>query len=166
MPWNTPTEADVINRLTPAELAALKNIQGAIDLIPLLLADRVASAQGNINAGGFPLGPAGTIPDQIKTEVLAQVRWDLLVAFPGLEKLRTPDRKDAAANAEKKLDAISRQEIRVESPTPPINPVTGQWNSENKLIMRTHPTPDPATQFQTDSSTAPPYANPNAPADT
>jgi len=168
MPWTTPTETDVLNRFTPQEQAMIKNVQGALDMIPALLADRIASARGQILAGGYALDAPGTsnIPDQIKPELMDLVRWDLLTGLPGLDKLRTAARQQAAADAKKLLDAISRQKIRVESPTPPVNPPSGQWNSDNKLLIRTRPIPPPATQFQSEDNTAPPYANPTGPQDT
>jgi len=165
MHWNTPTEADVLNRFTPQEQATLKNVQGAVDLIPSLLADQVAAAQGKILVGGYSVGPAGTLPDQIKPEVMALVRWELIGAFPALKVMATEIRKEAAEKASKLLDSISRHGVRIESPTAGITPASGQWNSEAKLIMRTHPIPDPATQFQQDVGEGTGYANPTGPAD-
>jgi hypothetical protein len=63
------------------------------------------------------------------------------------------------------LEELSQRKGRVEPPdnidaaAMPQN--RGSWNSEAKLLMRTHPVPPPTTQFAPGSD----YANPDAPAD-
>lgn len=76
------------------------------------------------------------------------------------------DQKETKRNDNSDLTRIADRKVRVEpADTPdanagPINP--GMWNSERKLIMRTHPTPAPGVQFPSDDSG---YANPDAPTD-
>ena len=42
-------------------------------------------------------------------------------------------------------------------------PASGQWNSENKLLNRTHPVPTPQAQWPVPEGTMPPWANPEMP---
>src|SRR5258708_39661441 len=58
---------------------------------------------------------------------------------------------------------IPTKKFVVEPPIAEINPRTGNWNSENKILMRTHPVPRPATQFTPQINT---YANPTSTGDT
>ena len=43
------------------------------------------------------------------------------------------------------------------------SPKSGQWNSENKLLNRTHPVPTPEAQWPVPEGTPPPWANPEIP---
>ena len=77
---------------------------------------------------------------------------------------KTDERKAAAETAEKVYEKIVTQTYgAIEAPSGPD--LTGNWNSENKLIMRTHPTPSPYEQFQDTEFNQPTYANPNATSD-
>ncbi len=64
------------------------------------------------------------------------------------------------------LQELSQRKIRVEAPDnldpDAAPPNRGNWNSEPKLIMRTHPVPPPAQQLPPGND----YANPQGPADT
>jgi hypothetical protein len=86
------------------------------------------------------------------------------MSFPQLQALQTKERKEAASNGQDMLDNIANQGLQVELPDAASqgNPRAGNWNSENKLINRTHPTPTPSSQFQNAPA---PYANPNGPSD-
>jgi hypothetical protein len=78
--------------------------------------------------------------------------------------LSEDQRKSRQVDAED-LGELSRRKIRVELSdnidlaASPQN--RGHWNSEPKLIMRTHPVPPPSAQFPPGTA----YANPDAPAD-
>jgi hypothetical protein len=166
MSWILLTETDLFTRLSPQEQATLANIQGATDQAPTYLADAGAALVGSCRAGGYAVNSDGSIPGQYKNEVLALARWEWLNAFPQLKALQTAARQKAFENAKKVFDEIAAQKRNVEPPTAGANPASGQWNSENKLVMRTHPVPPPGTQFQSsDPGDQPEYANPNAPAD-
>lgn len=91
-----------------------------------------------------------------------------LALFRLMERIGLPLSEDQRKSRD--LDAadireLSARRILVEPPDDPDTASTpqnrGNWNSECKLIMRTHPVPPPATQFPPGSS----YANPDAPAD-
>ncbi len=170
--WITLTTADILSELTPAETAALQTIQGATDQLTPILSKAVAQARGAIRAGGYPLGDDGTIPDQLASDVTALARWRWLTSFPQLQRMQTKERKDAHDAARELLEGVARQKFNIEPPpapdgaTPaPSQPASGSWNSENKLVMRTHPIPPPAVQWQSTDNTQEPYANPSAPTD-
>ncbi len=163
MSWKTLTSSEVLEEFTPQEQAALKGIQGAIDRLPSILTRVVNMARGSIRAGGGTLGDDGTTPDQMDMDLIAIARWRWLIAFPQLKAMQTAERKAAHDDAMKRLDQVANQKVSIESPDPSVNPPGGNWNSENKLVPRTHPTPRPTTQ--TGTSVTDPYANPDGPSD-
>ena len=172
MAWKTVTVEDVLGELTAQEQAALKGIEGSGGQLPLILARVVNAARGAIRAGAYRLGEEGTTPDQLDLEIIAIARWRWLTAFPQLQRLQTRDRRDAHDQALARLDMIARQKIAVEPPDKSgrsaprakiIGPKSGQWNSENKLLNRTHPVPTPEAQRPVPEGTMPPWANPEMP---
>jgi hypothetical protein len=172
MAWKTVTVQDVLGELTVQEQAALKGLEGAGDQLPQILARVVNAARGAIRAGAYRLGEDGTTPDQLDMEIIAMARWRWLTAFPQLQRLQTRDRRDAHDEALARLDLIARQKIAIEPPDKPdrsaprakiISPKSGQWNSENKLLNRTHPVPTPEAQWPVPEGTLPPWANPEMP---
>ena len=171
MAWKTVTVEDVLGELTVQERAALQGIEGAGDQLPLILARIVNAARGAIRAGAYRLGEEGTTPDQLDLEIIAVARWRWLTAFPQLQRLQTRDRRDAHDEALARLDMIARQKIAIEPPDKSdgcaraklISPKSGQWNSENKLLNRTHPVPTPEAQWPVPEGTLPPWANPEMP---
>jgi hypothetical protein len=173
MAWKTVTVEDVLGELTVQEQAALKGIEGAGDQLPLILARVVNAARGAIRAGAYRLGEEGTTPDQLDLEIIAMARWRWLTAFPQLQRLQTRDRRDAHDGAVARLDMIARQKIAIEPPDKDksgrsvrgkvLSPKSGQWNSENKLLNRTHPVPTPRAQWPVPEGAMPPWANPEMP---
>ncbi|MGO8678050.1 MAG: hypothetical protein ACLQVX_19580 [Limisphaerales bacterium] len=173
MAWKTVTVEDVLGEFTVEEQAALKGIQGAGDALPLILARVVNAVRGAIRAGGYRLGAEGTTPDQLDLEIVAMARWRWLTAFSQLQRLQTRDRRDAHDEALAKLDRIAQQRIAIEPPEEPKkggvgragvpSPKSGQWNSENKLLNRTHPVPTPEAQWPVPEKSLPPWANPQIP---
>jgi len=86
--WSSIASAEVLAQFTPAERAVLNNIQAinptATTTMDGILASAVATARGCIAAGGNPLDLAGTIPDQIRQDVISIARWRWLTSFPHL----------------------------------------------------------------------------------
>ena len=163
MPWRPITDADVLNEFTPAEKALLTNIQGVTSALAKILGDTVGEFIGAMNATNYPTNADGSVPDQLRRHVIARARWGWLVSFPQLKALQTDARKTAADLAAKMLEALAKREAgAIEAPAG--TSATGNWNSENRLIMRTHPVPPPSQQASP-NITQPPYANPNAPQD-
>lgn len=165
MAWNVLTSRDVLDEMSPGEAATVKAIQGASDLLPRFVLRAVNECRGAIEAGNYPLGPDGTIPDGLASDVIAIARWRWLISLPQLVKLQTKEREQAFKDAQEKLKLATQQKFAVEAPTEGTNPKTGNWNSENKLLPRTHPVPAPSTQFQSASDAEHPYANPEGPED-
>jgi hypothetical protein len=167
MPWITLTTDDVLSEFTPNEAATLRNLQGSgsgpgyanIDVITARTVDEV---RGFINGAGFDVDEVSdtTLPKGLFADAIAIARWRVLISAPQLKQLQTEERKKAFDDAMAKLNRILDGKFSVEPPIPPSGDFReGTWNSENKLIMRTHPVIRPGPQA-TDA-----YANPDAPQD-
>jgi hypothetical protein len=173
MSWEQLTTEDVLSEFTIAEAASIRTLQGSgsgsglpfanIDFIVVNVTDEV---RGYIAAGGYALDETSdprTIPVSLFEDAIAIARWRLLIATPSFRQLQTDERRQAFEEALKKLALIAATKFVIIPPDPDINPRTGQWNSENKILMRTHPVPRPATQFTPQINT---YANPISTPDT
>lgn len=170
MAWYTPTEDDVLSEFTPAEVATINNLLGGGSIVTTklgaILRRTIAEIRGYIRSGAYEVDQASstTIPVSMITDAIAITRWRFLIAAPQLKQLQTEERKDSMLSSLQKLLAVAAQDYTPDSPIPETLFKSGSWNSEIKIIMRTHPVPPPSTQFQTQPG-IPPYANPNAPPD-
>lgn len=167
--WITPTADDVLSEFTPAEVATINNLMGGgvvvTNRLGLILGRTVAEIRDYIASGRYDLDPApSTLPPSMLEDAIAITRWRFLVSVPQLKQLQTEERRDAMLRSIVKLKEVADQKFVPESPVDTTVNTAGMWNSENKLIMRTHPVTPPSTQFQT-QPTQPPYANPIAPKD-
>ena len=175
MSWEIFTTEDAISQFTQAETAAIRTLQGSgsgwgsgsgeqYANVDIIVANVIDEVRGYIIAGDYAvdLTDDRTLPIALFDDAIAIARWRLLIATPSFRQLQTEERRLAYEEALKKLMLIAQQKFTVEPPIPEVNPRTGNWNSENKLIMRTHPVPRPATQFTPQTDT---YANPDGPAD-
>ena len=173
MSWEILTTEDVLSEFTIAEASSIRTLQGSgsgsglpfanIDFIVVNVTDEV---RGYISAGGYALDETSdprTIPISLFEDAIAIARWRLLIATPSFRQLQTEERRLAFEAALKKLALIAAQQFVIEPPVPDVNPRTGMWNSENKILMRTHPVPRPAAQFTPQINT---YANPISTPDT
>jgi hypothetical protein len=119
MSWSIIQSSEVLAQFTPAEQAVLNNMQAinltATTAVDGILAGAVATARGCIAAGGNPLDLAGTIPDQIRQDVISIARWRWLTSFPQLKALQTKDRAEAAKDGQARLDNIAAGKIKVET---------------------------------------------------
>jgi hypothetical protein len=167
MAWVAFTTSHVLSEFTPNEAASIRNMQGSgsgpgyvnIDVITARTVDEV---RGFIIAGDYAIDDTNnnTLPKGLFADAIAIARWRLLIAVPQLKQLQTAERQKAYEDGLAKLNKIADQQFNVEPPIPPTSDLTpGCWNSENKLIMRTHPVVRPGPQG-TDA-----YANPDAPGD-
>lgn len=176
MSWEIFTTEDAISQFTQAETAAIRTLQGSgsgwgsgsgdqYANVDIIVANVVDEVRGYIIAGGYPvdLTDDRTLPVGLFDVAIAIARWRLLISTPSFRQLQTEERKLAFEEALKFLEKIAEQKFLPEPPIPPIIPRDGNWNSESKLLMRTHPVPRPATQFTPQVNT---YANPTGPADT
>ncbi len=173
MTWEVLTTEDVLNQFTVAEASAIRSTMGSgsgsglpfvnIDDKVIRVVDEV---RGYIAAGGYALDETSdprTIPLSLFEDAIAIVRWRLLIVLPAFKQLQTEERHDAYKDAIAKLMMIAQQKFALEPPTPDTLPTAGLWNSENKILMRSHPVPRPGAQFTPQTNT---YANPDAPEDT
>jgi hypothetical protein len=168
MAWSTPTADDVLSEFTPSELATISTILGKSpfdNTAPLsaVLSRVVDEMRGYINAGNYTLdADSTTIPKGLFNDAIAISRWRFLISAPQFKQLQTDERKELYTAAMSKLTLVSEQKFAVEDPLPIADVTSSTWNSENKLIMRTHPVPYPGAQFTPQTGT---YANPDAPPD-
>lgn len=116
MSWQPVTDQDVLDEITPAENATLRNIQGATDKLPRLLERVVEKFRGAILAGGQTLGAAATVPDSIADDVCAFARWKFLTSIPQAKNMQTEERKLAWQEALKILSELRTGKFPVENP--------------------------------------------------
>lgn len=151
MSWNTLSVAQALAEggFSAAEKSALDAQAGAsAGTLSDTLTNIIQTVRGVILAAGTELGASGTIPDSLRMDVVALVRWRWLIAFPQLKALQTQDRKDAAEKAEERLDEIAAGDRRVEPATEEDEPapLSGCAGSQTNIPMRT----DNPTQFPED----------------
>jgi hypothetical protein len=164
-----PTVDDVLGEFTPTELAAFTQLLGGQPLdnttkLAVIVGNVVAEVRGSIIAGGYDVDTSpNTIPAGLLNDLIAIARWRFLVSAPNFKAFQTEERKGLYTDSLAKLSLIAQQQYSPESPSPSEIVRTGMWNSENKLIMRTHPIPQPGTQYGPQDGTQ--YANPDAPVD-
>jgi hypothetical protein len=158
MSWFAPSQNDVLNQFLQKEVDAINAAQQSTTLVSDILSKVVDEIRGYIFAGGYPLGDDGSLPAGLHNDAIAIARWRLLISLPSLKMMQTPERKETYELALKKLDKIAAQQWPVELPDAVVSEFSpdGNWNSENKLLMRGHPVPPPLTQG---SETAGSYAN-------
>jgi hypothetical protein len=164
MSWITPNTEAAFQGFSLAERTSV------LALLPLddtagLLKRCVEIVRDAIRAGGYALGSDGTIPSGLEQDCYAFFIWRFLISTPKNEKMQTAERKQAAMDAQDKLKQIAQQKWAVEPPVDSGTTPANRWNSENKLIPRTHPVPPPASQFPPSSIPNRPYSNPDAPED-
>jgi hypothetical protein len=116
MSWKQVTDADVLDEITPAENATLKNIQGVADKLPRILQRAIDKFRGAILAGGMTLGADGTVPDSIADDVISFARWKFLTSVPQARQMQTEERRLAYTEALKVLEQLRTGEFPVEKP--------------------------------------------------
>jgi hypothetical protein len=163
MSWRTVAVTDC--KLTPVELATINNILGSTTGLQTRLNDTVAEFIGAMTAAGYGVNTDGTVPDQLRGHITARATWLFLQDFAQLKSMMTDGRKELAAKAETMLENVAKRKAgAIEDPSGAA-PSNQNWNSNNKVIMRTQPTPVPSQQATPSTSSTQQYANPDAPAD-
>ena len=160
MSWRAISITDV--RLSPAEVAAMQNLQGSTSVGAAVLLTVVRELVGAAQAGGYAVATDGTVPDCARLHVINRTRWLWLTEFPQLKSMQTEDRAKLNTAAEEFFQRVSNGEQNIESPNGTAAVAAAGWNSENKLVPRTHPVPRPGTQFPGNAND---YSNPSGPAD-
>lgn len=170
MSWIAPTADDVLGEFTPDELASITSLLGGepldnTTLLANILSRTVAEIRDYIRSGDYAVSTDPTlIPEGLINDAISISRWRFLVSVPAFRQLQTEERKKLYDDSVAKLGMIATAKFSVEPPEAETNPPgTVNWNSENKLLMRTHPVPRPGIQFTPPANT---YANPDGPDDT
>lgn len=122
MAWTELTVEDLKPRLLGQELTILQSrglgeFQG--DPVPEVISQVVDEVRGYIAANAKnSLGPAGTLPPQLKQAAVSLAIW-ALAGRPGAagKIVRSDDRKEQKNDAIALLKAVARDEFKVEQPT-------------------------------------------------
>jgi len=162
MSWRPLTAVGDEAGFTPAEQRALQAVQNSATGLATKATTAIRMFVGGMRAIGYPVNSDDTVPDQLRPHVLAWAVWDFVTSFPSLKSMATPERKAKRDDAQRIYERILTRAYGAIEPPTGTDITTGNWNSEAKLIMRTHPVPPPALQFQQTQLTQPLYANPNA----
>lgn len=118
MSWATLSETEVKTEgFNPSEQAALTAAAGGASGLDDIVAATVGEVRGVIEAGGYEMGAADTIPASLRPHAVALARWRWLITVPQFEQMQTAERKAAAERAEAVLDLISEGKRKVEPPT-------------------------------------------------
>jgi len=126
MPWIALTEEHVLEGLSTVDLDALRKIQqapGALDPMPGILARTASEVQGYV-ATRYPVGQAGTVPDQLLSAAAAIARWRLLGSLP-IRQLSTEHRKGEYDDAWSRLRDVSAGKFALDIPTSPATTQPG-----------------------------------------
>jgi hypothetical protein len=121
--WNTLATTDVTAEILPDEVAALNTIQGSTGILAGILGNVIAEVQASILVGGNQIGQSGTVPDQIREDVIAMARWKWFASLPKTD-LQSDFRRQQYDEAVKRLGNIRKGAEKVEIPLNPQN-VTG-----------------------------------------
>jgi hypothetical protein len=117
MSWAAITADEVLQEWNEKEQLKVQEQQAAADNLPDILVRVVNACRGCVRAGGGQVGPAGTIPDQLREEVIAIARWRLLLALPDVsDAILSKSREKAHDDAVKRFDAVAAGDIKVELP--------------------------------------------------
>lgn len=137
---------------------------GSVDPVTEEIANAVARVRRAVASGN----PLDSDPEKVPGSLKGVAARMALYAL--MERLRmplSPDQRDTRKADQSDLLRIADRKVLVEAPdspqeTSPVPQNLGSWNSENKIVPRTHPVPRPGLQRP---ASAGKYANPEAPED-
>jgi hypothetical protein len=147
MSWVTLTTGDFIQATAAPELSALRTAateKGQPDPAIEVAENIVREIRGY--CAGCPrnrLGPAGTIPAELKAAALDMFRWRLTLRLPGVKFLQDDARRAAYNDALALLAKVASCSFAIEQPDEPAAVDTG-----GSAIPKTG---NPRTQFQPDN---------------
>jgi phage gp36-like protein len=115
MSWITLTQNDLLSALNASEAAAYNAaVTGAIDPADEIILSAVHDARGLIeNAPGNELAAGDTVPNRLKHQILAIVRFRILTR---LDIAVSEDRRTEYRDARRFLERVSEGKVRVEKP--------------------------------------------------
>jgi len=121
MSWLPITSDEVLQEFNPKEVAAITNIQGAADNLTPILLRVVNAARACVLAGGGQVDQPGTIPDQLRNDVITIARWRWLISLPQVnETIQSKNRRDDYDASMKRLDEVAAGKVKIELPAAPI----------------------------------------------
>lgn len=140
MPWITLTEAHLLEALTATELSSLRTLQlaaGQTDPLPDVLARATAEVQGYVGTR-YPVGQAGTVPDQLLSSAIAIARWRLIGRLPA-KILATENRRKEYEDAIAQLRDVAAGKFALAVATDPATEqprpqATGRWGSGTSIF--------------------------------
>ena len=162
MSWQPFTADDVLALFNDSEQQAYDAAKGdgADDdlskAVQFVMDELVAVCKGRTT----DIGPAGTVPSGFKRVAIGAAVYSFLNSLPSGKSLLNEERIAANKRYEALIDGIRSGKIFIEPTDESARPPSVAWNSENKIIQRTHPVPPPSQQLPP-VQPSPPYANPN-----
>lgn len=122
MSWSAITADEVLEEFNPREQAKINELQGSEDNLDSILGRVVNMVRGCVTAGGGRVDQPGTVPDQLREDVIAIARWRWIISLPASDDktLQSDARKAAHDDAMKRLDKVSAGDIKVELPAAPV----------------------------------------------
>jgi hypothetical protein len=135
---------------------------GGVEPVADAIASAVARIRRAVSAANALDADSTRVPTSLKA---VTVRMALYALMERIGLSLSDDQRRTRELDSSDLTQLAERKILVEPPDSLATDLTpqnrGAWNSEHKLIGRTHPVPAPARQ----SSTAGAYANPEGPTD-
>ncbi len=116
MPWKSLATTDITAEILPDEVTALNTIQGSTSILSAILSTVTAEIQAQILVGGNQIGPSGSVPDQIRSDAIALVRWKWFCSLPKTD-LQSEFRRAQYDQAVQRLEKIREGKEKVEIPT-------------------------------------------------
>lgn len=164
MSWRPLETKDVFARLTVSEHAMLVNASGAKDQLPALIQDGINTFNGALSAIGNNVGPAGTVADQLRNDVIVYIIGLFIRSYPQLKTFWTDQRKDSYKEATDKLLEIQNRTCgAIENPAG-YQSNSNNWDSSPRVLGRMFPGVPPLQQWSNQGQG--PYwpleANPNS----
>ena len=121
MSWSAISSVDVLSEMNSSEADVIKNVQNSTTNLDTIVQRVVNATRASIRVGGGQIDQEGTIPDQLRGEVIAIARWRWLLSLPGVEQLQSKARKEAYEDAIKRIDLAAEGKLKIELPVTPSN---------------------------------------------
>ena len=135
MSWNTLATTDITAEILPDEVTMLNTIQGSSSILATILSTVTAELLAQILVGGNQIGQPGTVPDQIRSDAIALVRWKWFCSLPKTD-LQSEFRRAQHDEAVKRMEKIRDGKEKVEIPAQPQSATGPSFRME--AIRRGH----------------------------
>jgi len=136
MPWITFTEDHILEALSAAEIDAVRKLQlapGQEDPVTEAIKRTCGQIHGYVSTR-YPIGAAGTIPEQLLTSAISIARWRVIGRLP-VKLFATENRRLEYEDAVKELESIPTGKFKLSIPEDPAEEQPGQtgggaWGGE------------------------------------